>query len=137
MPIWPLAMSKAKRELVPIDAIASGKAAVARKSRPDSKDTSEKEDLDLQKQLASVEAIHQSNQDKATNRDLRKNYANKVYTYLCVYSGVCAVMLVLSGWKVWGFELPSTVLSILVGSTATAAIGLVGFVVNGLFKNSN
>jgi hypothetical protein len=127
-------MARTKPGLVKLDAVKAGKSAVERKSAPDPKDNAESADLDNQKKLASVEALNQENKDKETNRDLRKEYANKVYFYLCGYSGVCAVVLLLSGWKIFGFELPATVLSLLVGSTAVAAIGLVGFVVNGLFK---
>jgi hypothetical protein len=35
---------------------------------------------------------------------------------------------------VWGFSLEQGVLAALVGSTAVAAIGLVGFIARGLFR---
>ena len=126
-----------ERELVPLDAVGSGKSAAEAKDAPDAKDQSEVADLTSEQQSAAVEALHQSNLDAATNRDLRKGYANKVYWSLCAYSIICAALLLLAGWKVCGFQLPDIVLTALVGTTATAAIGLVGFVVNGLFKNSN
>lgn len=126
-----------KRELVPLDAVGSGKQAAVAKAAPDAKDKSEIDDLERQQKVAVVESLRQSNQDAETNRNLRNRYANKVYWYLCAYSSVCGVLVLLSGWRLWGFQLPDIVLAALVGTTATAAIGLVGFVVNGLFKNSN
>jgi hypothetical protein len=62
-------------------------------------------------------------------------YANKVFIFVCVYCGVIAVFLLLNGFKPWGFNLSDAVLGIIAGSTAVSAIGLVGFVVSGLFRS--
>lgn len=64
---------------------------------------------------------------------LLKPYANKVYLYLCIYSTCVFLLLISSGFKLMGFWLETTVLSVLVGSTAISAIGLVHTVVKGLF----
>jgi Flp pilus assembly pilin Flp len=43
-------------------------------------------------------------------------------------------LVVLSGFNAIEFHLPSNVLMVIVGSTMIAAIGLVGWVVKGLFN---
>jgi hypothetical protein len=60
-------------------------------------------------------------------------YAGKVFNFLVGYCGFVGVIILLSGFKIGGFEISDTVLSIIAGSTAASAIGLVGFVVSGLF----
>lgn len=72
--------------------------------------------------------------DAESNRHLREGYANKVYGYLVAYSAAALTLVVADGFKIFGFDLDTTVVSIIVGSTAVSAIGLVGFVVKGLFK---
>jgi hypothetical protein len=44
------------------------------------------------------------------------------------------VIILLDGFKLLGFSLDHRVLATLVGSTAIAAIGLVGFIARGLFR---
>lgn len=125
----------AERPTVSLDSIASGKDAVESKTAPDERDKQEVADLKHLQEVAHLDALNQVNQDRAANRTLRKNYANRVFCYMVAYSIICAIFVVCAGWKIGGFELSDAVLGILVGSTATAAIGLVGFVVNGLFKS--
>lgn len=60
-------------------------------------------------------------------------YAGKVFNFLVGYCGFVGVIILLSGFKIGGFEISDTVLSVIAGSTAASAIGLVGFVVSGLF----
>ena len=73
-------------------------------------------------------------EDSKSTRRLRETYAKKVYYYLIAYS-LCAYALILAhGFKLWGFQIDSSVIGIVVGSTAVSAIGLVGIVVRGLFK---
>lgn len=67
-------------------------------------------------------------------RDLREKYANKLFWYLIAYSLLAYVLLLLHGFRVWGFALEPTVMAIVVGSTAASAITLVGVVAKGLFK---
>lgn len=62
-------------------------------------------------------------------------YANRAYMFLVIYCAFVGAVLLLQGFSVWGFKLSDTVLAVISGSTAASAIGLVGFVVNGLFKN--
>jgi hypothetical protein len=125
------------RPLVSIDKIASGAELATKKGKPDAQDALEENTLEISKLQAEVDALQQNNADRVANRSMRETYAKKVYRYLIGYSASCMALLLLCGFKSIGFTLPDTVLTVVVGSTAAAAIGLVGFVVNGLFKNSN
>jgi hypothetical protein len=60
-------------------------------------------------------------------------YANRSFIFMCCYCGVVAFLIVASGWKLGGFDLPSGVLQVLTGSTAVTVIGLVGMVLTGIF----
>lgn len=60
-------------------------------------------------------------------------YAGKVFNFLIWYCLFVAGVILLSGFKLFGFSISDTVLGIIAGSTAASAIGLVGFVVSGLF----
>lgn len=68
------------------------------------------------------------------DRDMRTKYAARILRYLELYSGGVLVLLIASGFHRIGFVLPAEVLATLVGSTAIAAIGLVGFIARGLFR---
>ena len=80
-----------------------------------------------------IQHVKEKNSDLEHNRELRGTYADKVFRYLILYSIFVGLLLILSGFTVYGFTLESGVLSFLVGSTAAAAIGLVFAVTNGLF----
>ena len=124
-----------ERKRVALDKIAKGKAATEEKRSLDGKDKLEQAVVENDRLSQQVEEYRQRNADIEANRELRKEYANKVYRYLLWYSGSCGLLLLLSGFsESTRFKLPDTVLTVLVGSTAAAAIGLVGFVVNGLFR---
>jgi hypothetical protein len=69
------------------------------------------------------------------DREMRKNYASRILRYLEWYSGVVGIMIVGSGFSWTTFSLPNEIAATLVGSTAVAAIGLVGFIAQGLFKS--
>jgi hypothetical protein len=71
------------------------------------------------------------------DRKMRRTYAGRILLYLEVYSTVVGLMVVTSGFKLFGFSLPVEILASLVGSTALAAIGLVGFIARGLFQPPN
>lgn len=68
---------------------------------------------------------------------MRQQYAGRILRYLEYYSAGVGILLLMSGFKVFGFTLEPGVLSTLVGSTAVAAIGLVGFIARGLFRAPN
>jgi len=63
-------------------------------------------------------------------------YARNVFRFLVGYSSSVGIFIVLHGFKAWGFALDPIVLSVLSGSTALSAIGLVGIVVRGLFLSN-
>lgn len=65
---------------------------------------------------------------------LMEPYANKVFKFLVGYCGFVGAILLLKGFSIGGFDLADYVIGIIAGSTAASAIGLVGFVVSGLFK---
>jgi hypothetical protein len=72
--------------------------------------------------------------DRQSSRGLRETYARYVYRYLIGYTIGAFSLIVAHGFRFGGFGLDTPVLALVVGSTAIAAIGLVGIVVKGLFK---
>ncbi len=115
-----------------LDAIEAGAARVAAKTRPDLNDLRESEELEAVR-LRNRLARSQIKNVKADRR-MRRAYAGRILLYLQVYSGVVGVMVLGSGFRIAGFSLPVEILATLVGSTAVAAIGLVGFIARGLFR---
>jgi len=89
---------------------------------------------DEQRSLAETQTIRESNLDLRMNRRLRWKYAGWVFCYLVCYSMFVGVLLIGSGFNIFGFTLAESVLNFLVGSTAASAIGLVLAVTTGLFK---
>jgi len=91
--------------------------------------------LSKEKDAAEVRALHEKNSDTAANRTLRETYANRVFYYLVSYTVSIFLFVLFSGAKFLMIE--NSVLLTMVGSTAVAAIGLVGIVVKGLFGGNN
>ena len=82
---------------------------------------------------ADVESLKgQQTYDDVRTR-MMEPYAGKVFRFLIGYCAFIGAIILLSGFKIGGFEISDTVLGIIAGSTAASAIGLVGFVVSGLF----
>lgn len=102
---------------------------------PDSRDELFANELENDKRRAEISQLEQFNKDSEENRNLRGAYATKVYRYLIAFSVASLTVLIFEGWHLWRFDLPDPVIVTLVGSTAVAAIGLVGFVVQGLFRS--
>lgn len=65
--------------------------------------------------------------------EMMQPYAGKVFNFLVCYCLFVGAVILLAGFKVAGFAISDAVLGIIAGSTAASAIGLVGFVVSGLF----
>jgi hypothetical protein len=63
-------------------------------------------------------------------------YANKVFYFLIGYCVFVGAILLLDGFPCFRFHISDVVLGVIAGSTAVSAIGLVGFVVSGLFGAS-
>lgn len=115
-----------------IEDIDAGLELVEAKTKPDPIDLLEKETVEtrrLQNKLARSRI-----KDQKSDRRLREKYADRILYYLETYSITVGSFVVLDGWDVFGFSLAPEIIATLVGSTAVAAIGLVGFVARGLFK---
>ena len=115
-----------------LESIDAGLASVEGKHAPDARDLLEAEEIktaQLQNRLARSRI-----KNVKADRKMRKQYAARVLRYLEVYSVAVGLMVVASGFHVFGFNLPVEILASLVGSTALAAIGLVGFIARGLFQ---
>lgn len=118
---------------VSLDKIKAGVAPVEGKLSEDPQDIMERRALDNRERRANINLVEQTNRDRRVNRKLRWRYASWVFCYLVSYS--VAVFLILVCFGLGYMKIPEVVLSALVGSTAVSAIGLVGFVVSGLFKS--
>lgn len=98
-------------------------------------------ELERQKLQEEINSLKQDNKNKKGNRRLRRDYANKVFLYLAIYSAISAIIVFLNGFQNFPFgikfQLDPVIVTTLIGSTAVAAIGLVLAVVNGLFKDIN
>lgn len=115
-----------------LEDIDVGVAAVEDVETPDPNDlmerfAAERASLDLKLARSRIKNVK-------ADRRMRKTYAGRILLYLEAYSVVVAAMVIAAGFKVFGFDLPVEILASLVGSTALAAIGLVGFIARGLFK---
>jgi len=126
-------MNDGRKRRVPLDSIDAGLDRVVSKTEKDEKDRQEEAALAAARTRAKTAQITEANIDIRHNRIMRNSYANRVFCYLICYSVFAAIVLLLSGFKVFNFELPTAALTAVVGSTAVSAIGLVGIVVTGLF----
>lgn len=77
----------------------------------------------VQKRVRTVEILDQ----------LIEPMAKRSFAFMCFYCGIVGEMVLFHGFKLFGFQLPESVLNFLVGSTATTVIGLVGMVLTGVF----
>ncbi|WP_235046603.1 hypothetical protein, partial [Caulobacter vibrioides] len=68
--------------------------------------------------------------------EMMRPYADKVFGFLVGYCSFVGAVILMAGFKYRGFTISDTVLGIIAGSTAASAIGLVGFVVSGLFGSA-
>lgn len=115
---------------LPIELIDKGVARVKNKKQPDPKDLEETRSSQLQNELTQTKI-----DDRKADREMRQTYAGRILRYLEIYSVVVALLVIASGFaNTTQFILPVEILASLVGSTALAAIGLVGFIARGLFR---
>lgn len=115
-----------------LEDIDVGVAAVETVVTPDRNDQMER--LAAERAGLQVKLARSQIKNVKADRRMRKTYAGRILLYLEVYSGVVALMVIAAGFRLFGFSLPVEILATLVGSTAVAAIGLVGFIARGLFK---
>ena len=76
-------------------------------------------------------------EDQKSNRNLRENYAEKIFWYMCIWSVFVFLILVYSGFKFFDFQLDKWVLVTLIGSTTASVFAIVQAIIEGLFKNKN
>ena len=79
--------------------------------------------------------IQEKLKDQKSDRALRESYAKKLFVFLYIYIIGVFVILLMNGFPCVPFKLSDIVLTVLVGSNAVAALGLVSIVPRGLFKN--
>lgn len=122
----------AQQRSITLDSIDKGVALAESKTAPDSMDLLE--DERLQKVRLENKLSHARIKDVKADRKLRKKYANRILRFLECYAGVVGALVVADGLHSVWFHLEKEVVATLVGSTAVAAIGLVGFIARGLFR---
>ena len=115
-----------------LEAIDSGVALVEEKKEPDSKDIMEK--AALEKAQLENKLFRSKVKDAKADRKLRQKYANRILRFLEAYCVAVGVFAIAEGFHIKGFDLGDNILLAMVGSTAVAAIGLVGFIAKGLFR---
>lgn len=115
-----------------IDDIDSGVTAVENVQAPGARDLLEQAEAE-KAQLGNKLARSHIKNVKADRR-MRKTYAGRILRYLELYSVGVLILVIFAGFRLGGFALQEGVLAALVGSTAIAAIGLVGFIARGLFQ---
>lgn len=119
------------------DEIEAGLDAVEGKAVPDEIDVLEISNLEDDKIRLELDKLREQIAGLKTDRELRKQYGDRILRFLEWYAGVVGSLVLLSGFSFTRFNLPETAMVALVGSTAIAAIGLVGFVAKGLFDKSS
>jgi hypothetical protein len=94
----------------------------------------ERNAFEIAKLDAEVEQLREKVNDMRSDRSLRERYANLAFLYLAFYTGFCVIIVIAQRRPDVAFKLSNEVIITLVGSTAVAAIGLVGWIARGLFK---
>jgi hypothetical protein len=118
-----------------LDSIDKGIVLVENKKSPDPIDLLE--DERVQKAKLENKLSQARIEDVEADRELRKTYANRILRFLEWYAGGVGGLVVADGFHLFWFHLEKEVTATLVGSTAVAAIGLVGFIARGLFRPPN
>lgn len=92
---------------------------------------------DLSSQVENLKAENDRLKGQQTFDQIRTKmaepYANRVFVFLIFYCVFVGIIILMNGFPAVGFHISDVVLAVIAGSTAVAAIGLVGFVVSGLF----
>lgn len=97
--------------------------------KPDEKDAKEEANLQEQQVLYLKEHV----EELRDLRGLRERYAGRVYWFLVIWCLLLLTFLVFQGFSIGGFILSEATMVTLVGGTTASVIGLVGFIVRGLF----
>lgn len=80
--------------------------------------------------------IQEQVKDLQHYRGLRDKYARRVFIFMCIWSGFVFAILITKGLSARHFTLSDTVLTTLVGGTTVSVVGLVGFMMQGLFHSN-
>lgn len=91
--------------------------------------------------------IREHCEDTRTNRELRKEYASKVFVFMCAWCVLVFLIIILDALtytpikdtqvqKDLSFQLSPPVITTLIGGTTVSVIGLVGFMMQGLFHSN-
>jgi len=116
-----------------LSVLSAGVDAVKSKDHRDQLDFAEEKAVTDSRQDLEIEKLREEVQNSKSDRELREKYGNRILRFLEWYAGVVGAILVVDGISCIPFDIPENATVALVGSTAIAAIGLVGFVAQGLF----
>lgn len=104
---------------------------IAGKDKP----STEAESFEEKLEVAHINEMKSREKEWEEIRKLRVKFSNRTYYYLVGWTIGVFLIVILQGFECIAFDLPDTALSVLLGSTTASAIGLVGFIVKGLFSN--
>ncbi|MFQ5674145.1 MAG: hypothetical protein ACE5G9_13770 [Nitrospinales bacterium] len=102
-------------------------------TEPTQESVKELETFDKAFQERHLDRLDLQNKALKETTELRKTYSGKVFKFLVGWSLGVGLVLLLQGFKVGGFDLPESVLNVLVGSATANVVALVSLVVKGLF----
>ena len=106
---------------------------------PDRTQRLERELTELRETLAEKTAECDSalarNDAEAVKARMMRPFADKTFAFVCWYCVITAGLIILDGWVTNEIDIPDSVLTIIAGSTAVSALGLVSIVVSGLFRS--
>lgn len=94
----------------------------------------EKARLEVDKLKLENQTLAEGVNDRQADRMLRERYANYAFNFLRAFSIFCGLILLAQGIPGCPFKLGENIVVTLIGATAAAVIGLVGWVAKGLFK---
>ena len=79
------------------------------------------------------EELRQSIENLVQDREQRKAYGDRLFVLVKVWLGMIALIVLMHGCRYLPFELSTTVLATLIGSTTASVLGLFAIVANYLF----
>ena len=85
--------------------------------QPDRQSTEEVIDLESERKRAEIKAANQDTTE-------RKRYSLCSFILVCVWLLAIAIVVVLQGFKLWGFSLDNNVVIALIGGTTTGVVGI-------------
>jgi len=78
----------------------------------------------------------QSNQDdldRKQDREHREKFAHRGWVTIIIWLGFVALLIILQGFKAWGFNLDDSIVLTIIGATTASIIGMHVVVLNYLF----